>query len=163
MASPKKYSGRVARMHVRILWLKVQSTRSQNRTHEDWLSAANRELQSEAYVKVGVGTSITLEPMPKPNDMVDLTLSFEALCGVKLAIVEGAKGAPFREREDLLDAARGFGEEFEKMCRKAAKLPESEELDEEAELEGIPVIEGDQPSKKFKAVPLPEPKEEVPG
>lgn len=154
MASPKKYRAKLARVHVRVLWMQVQNTKSANRTHEDWLSAANRELEPLAEVKLNIGGTVTMKAIEKPTEVVELLLSFEATCGIKLAIAK-AMDASFRTRQELLEAVAGFGEEFHKMCRKAMRLPESPDVDEDEELKDIPCVE-DEP-KKFTPVLVDEP------
>lgn len=143
MASPKKYRARIARVHARILWLYVQAAKSQNRTHDDWLGAANRELFDHAEAKIQPGGGIHTEKMETPNEMIDIVLSFEAVAGIKFAMVQfiSSPTISFRERQDAFIAIEGFGEEFTKIVRKAAKLPDSGDLDEDAELEGMPVVE----------------------
>lgn len=150
MASPKKYRVRIARVHARVLWLHVQSAKSQNRTHEDWLSAANRELFDYAEARVSPGGGVSTGRMDKPGEEVEIILSFDAVAGVKLAVVQhvSAPTTAFRDRQDTLEAIKGFGEEFVKVVMKAAKLPENNELDEDAELEGVPSL----PETKFTPV-----------
>jgi hypothetical protein len=168
MANPRKFPVSVARLHVRVIWLKVQVAKSGNRTQENWLLAADRELEPHAAVRINVGGSIGIDNIEKPSEKVDLKLSFEALSGVKLAIVQGAvkdhmTGEPtgFRERQDLFSAADSIGEEFGRLVRKAAILPENADLDESKELEGVP-FEEEKPETKMKLLgkdsvpPLPE-------
>lgn len=150
MASPKKYRVRIARVHARVLWLHVQVAKSQNRTHEDWLSAANRELFDYAEAKISPGGGVSTGRMEKPNEEIELILSFDAVAGVKLAVVQhiGSPSTGFRERQDAFEAIRGFGDEFVKVVTKAAKLPENNELNEDKELEGVPTV----PDTKFTPV-----------
>lgn len=143
MGSPKRYRAKVARVHIRMIWIAVQNAKSSNRTQDDWLDAANRELSEPALAKVGLGAMLQFEKMEKPSELVEMTLSFEALCGVKLALVQSATDAKagFAERRELLAAADSFGDEFGKVVRKAAKLPENDDLEEDKELDGVPCIE----------------------
>jgi hypothetical protein len=137
----RKYAATMTRLYARNLWNYVQQATPGNRTHEDWLSAANRELEVYAEVKVGV-TKIQYLDMKEPEAEVVVKLSFEATCGAKLALINAAKGATYRGREAVRSLADCFGKEFSKLVRKAIALEESKDLDEDAELKGVP-CEGD--------------------
>lgn len=136
---PKKYRGLLARAHWRALFMHVQNARPSNRTHDRWLNAANTELEALAKVKISVGATIRIPVLENPEEMVDHELSHDALSGVKLALVQSIKGcegrgpAPFAERRDLMKAAAGFGTRFRDILAKEAKLPESDDLNEDEE------------------------------
>ncbi len=138
MASPKRYRASLRRVHIRTIWMYVQGVKSENRTQEDWLSAANRELLPYTDVSIKPGGRVSMVNMEKPDEKVTLLLSFDAMCGIKHAVVQVSKNASFREREDILEAMGGFGPEFAEKVRKLAKLPESPDQEDEKELEGVP-------------------------
>jgi hypothetical protein len=140
MAGKPKYPGKLTRLDARKIWMLIQNQKAPNRTQDGWLGAANDELFEAAGVRVKSGANIEWDAIEKPLEKVDLLLSFEALCGVKFTLIEAAKTAAFRERLYLYDAADGFGAEFGRLVRKNSKPPESTELDEEKELEGIKAL-----------------------
>lgn len=141
MPTPKKYRATLTRVHARLIWISVQNTKAENRTHDDWLAAANRELLPSAGVTIRPGARLVAEAIEKPEEKITLIFSFEALCGIKHAIVQQAKAMPFREREDILEAMEGFGSEFAAKVRHLCRRPESDDLDSEKELEGVPTVE----------------------
>lgn len=141
MASPKRYKAIITRVHARVLWTNVQNTKAENRTHEDWLSAANRELLPFSEVDIKPGARVRAKNMESPDEKVTILLSFEAMCGIKHAVAQNAKAAPFRERQDMLEALEGFGKEFAAKVRAVSKLPEGDDLDDEKELEGVPSLD----------------------
>lgn len=138
MAEARKVCrAKVTRLQIRNLWDFVQQAKAGNRSQEDWLAAANRELERDALVKVGIAKAQYLD-MKDPDQVVDLRLSYSAAAGVKLALIQGAAGASFRIRTFIREAADGFGPEFSKLVRKLICLPESQDLEEDKELEGVP-------------------------
>lgn len=145
MAGIRKYSARLTRFQIRNLWSDVQNARAGNRTQEDWLGAANRELEPLAEVKIGIA-KMQFPEMKEPDKIEDLRLSFEATAGCKLALIQAARerdGNPsnFRKRQTIRDTADGFGSEFSKLVRKQISLEDSKDLEEDAELAGIPCEE----------------------
>lgn len=152
MASPKKYQAKLARVQARLLWLQVQGTKGFNRSHEDWLNAANRELFPFAEVTLGLGGGASYKAFEKPSEIISFKISFEALCGIKLALSQ-AKNESFRQKEELRQAAEGFGPEFVKMATTALRCPESENpAADDKELEGIPALPDEPQDEKLHLV-----------
>lgn len=139
----KRYPMELTRLQVRQVWTDVQSAIPANRTHEEWLAAANRELEKYAEVVIGV-TKIQLLEMKQPDEVLNLRLSYEAAAGCKISLVQAAKGAAFRKRCAVREIADGFGEEFSKLVRKATALEDSKDLQEDSELKGVPFEEDEE-------------------
>lgn len=137
MATERKYPVKLTRIQVRNLWADIQNATAGNRSQEDWLVAANRELEPHAEVKVGLAR-LSFPELKEPDVVIQLKLSFAAACGAKLAMVQSAKGAAFRKRVTIQETADGFGLEFSKLVRKAISLEDSKDLDEDSELNGVP-------------------------
>ncbi len=136
----KKYKARLTKIQWRNLYGDVQTAKPGNRSQDDWLSAANRETEPLAAVVVSIARAQFL-PIPDPEVFVEKMLSFEATCGAKLALIQAAAGANFRKRETIRETARGFGDEFAKIVEKQTALEDSKDLDENAELAGVPATE----------------------
>lgn len=140
MAGKLKYRAKLTKFQIRNLWMDVQNAKADNRSHEEWLSAANRELVGLAEVKVGI-MKMQFPELKDPEGIVECLLSFEATSGAKLALIQSARGASFRKRETIRETADGFGVEFSKLVRKQISLEDSKDLDEDAELAGVPGVE----------------------
>lgn len=140
MARSKRYKAVVPRLSIRQIWYHIQQAKPENMSHEDWLGAANRELLSYAGMTIKVAGMATEKAIENPAELVLITLSHDALCGIKLAVVQRLALSTWREREVLFEACECFGEEFAKSVKRAAKLPAAPN-GEEDDVEGIPADE----------------------
>lgn len=138
---PKMYRGLLKRIHCRTLFMAVQTAVSRNRTIERRLAAANIALEPHGLIEVMTGGRLRNKAMAKPDELVDLEVSQDAILGIKEAVVQTIKGdgqrprCVFREELDYLEACKSFGKKFHDMVYKETRPPESEELDEDEELD----------------------------
>lgn len=145
----RKYPATLTRLQWRNVWVDIQQATPGNRTHEDWLRAANRELLDIAEAKVGIGKLQLLE-MKSPDEAATLRLSYDAVCGCKLSMIQAAAKAAFGKRGAVREAAYGFGKEFGRIVEKAITLEDSKDLEEDAELDGVPCEEDPAPATEPK-------------
>lgn len=129
--------------HFRILFLRANMARAKNRSEERCLTAAVAELEDVAALEAKVGGIFNGKEFEKPDEKVEREFSDDATKGIKIAIVQGILGdgtgqvasATLAVKRDLLRASEAFGTKFRDLIEKEAKLPESEDLEDDKPLE----------------------------
>jgi hypothetical protein len=131
------------RADVRELYLLIQRATPGNRTGERWLQAADQRLYDLSGVTYRAGGTYHLERLESPEEILEIEMSDDAVKGVKLAVVQHLLGdatrsrpvADYSQRKATLDFVKGFGRKFVALVEKEARLPESNDLDEEEPLD----------------------------
>lgn len=152
------FEATMAKSQWRNLYIKVEITSPKHKAAQRWLAAAASELFDVAEVKIKAGGDLKAKPFvgDAGAQKVTLVLSQDAVLGIKYAVVASLNGtaAPDRgpsnllERRDLLASCEGVGANggLRKLVEKEAKLPEDEDLDEGAELEGMAKASNETPT-----------------
>lgn len=137
---PAKHVGLMPRIQWRTLFMRVQTTSSENKAELARLLAAAEELEDVVALISKPGGRFNPKPGVEIDEVVSLEISDRALRGIKLAVVrflkpDNVKASPaLIERMDLLAACAGFGSKFRKMVEVEAKLGDAEDDHDEEPL-----------------------------
>jgi hypothetical protein len=145
---PVRHRGLLAKVHWRALFTKVATSQAQNRSEEAWLRAAVTELEPLAGVDIGVGAQVTYKKLEDLKGLVEAEISDHAVRGIRVGLKQAILGnqilprAPILEREDLLNAASGFGAKFRKLVEQDSKLEEAKAVEDDEPLDLSDAKEG---------------------
>lgn len=140
-----KYKCALARLRWRNLYIKCEVVNPSHKASQRWLAAAASELFDVAEVKFKAGGTLLAKDFEggKPEDIISLELTRDAVLGIKHAIVEIIQGTKDRrpasqlERRELMESCQGIGPDgiFARIVEKESKLPDLDELEEGSELD----------------------------
>jgi hypothetical protein len=135
------YKGGMARARWRKLYILVETTNPAHKASQRWLQTAAAELfdVAEVRIKTGGGMVGKTFDLVRGEEEITLELSRDAVLGIKFAVIaklvgdETRKPATTMERRDLLEAVAGIGPDgkLRRLIEAEAKLPDSEDLEEE--------------------------------
>lgn len=140
-----KYRSTMARLRWRNLYIKCEVVNPSHKASQRWLAAAASELFDVAEVTFKTGGTLMAKTdfeKGKPDELVTLELTRDAVLGIKHAVKEIIQGTRERppasqlERRELFESCQGIGPDgiFARIVEKEAKLPDSEDLEEGSEL-----------------------------
>lgn len=132
---PPKARAVVRRSVARELFFLVQNAPTPNKSIVRVLAAADEALLEHSCVEFQDDGNYKFLDMEKPDEKIELLIERDAAIGIKHALVSAAKTAVYGRRKAILHWAGCFGDIFRKRVEIEAKLAESEELEEGAELD----------------------------
>ena len=140
-----KYQGVATRAQWRAIYLKCETVPPDHKAATKWLASACAQLFDTAKVTLKTGGVVSAKAFDgeEAEEVITLTLSRDAVLGVKYAVIKALTGygnaaaSAHLERADLLKACKGIGpdEKLLRLIEQEAKLPDMPDKDDALEIE----------------------------